>query len=801
MAEPLLSGDSRSFPPPSKKARTTKDETTQSTTPIAQTDVPPMQVNFSLCGGDSDSKTADELNARALVEELSDPAYKQLTALIGRATNLILTKSKLSPSVVGQQLIQTLVDKPPLPLRGEPTVKAISDKLALLLSNSGLHNALGRTASFREAVVRFIIPRFCSISHSEAEKLLPGYGDSRSLAIILVSPAPTLAASYASQTAKGLRAVCQTISIVFKQILKNRASSSSPISVSFEPVLPEYLVVCNAVGHSAQEGGNGTLPRSADSVISPAAVEAEVEAEVQVEEEKGDEIVEQVLVEIEKFFATAIEVAIETDGELEKYDENALYPFTGSTSDSSSSSSGASSSASSAPSSSGFGHTPAATSSSASSATSSATSISGSISTSVPTSSSSSIPKPRGTGPGHSKRLDQFGAYDALVRLLTEQMRQENPRMNSVLCSKRFMDIQANLSTRAALEAIKHLCHPSAIYRTAGAFEKLVVTLLKMMQFSIEEIAEAMEISLPVKGGLSRDQVLRAAAKLAEFVQDVRKKSRAERTSRIDRSIAATLSPDSILYAFRSAIEAVLEEKLLKFGEEKDGTRKNVVFTDEEVDHYVGDIFWKNLQLSKPLDQQEPYSLEHRDAARKAYSGWTNAVTNMKAKGSCYSKLPDDHPVKPHVNQISKEFKKVLEPTGETKGKITLSTAEIDAAVSTLSISVTVLQMRQLYQYFKGHGLSNARRGAGEHRIRITKIKVDLIQNLKSIRKAKKMSNPLPQDQVGQLYAATLAALNKFEQSSDVELSDDMKAAALGWAQDKSTGQGWNDLTLNLPQQ
>jgi hypothetical protein len=763
---------SHSNPPPSKKAK------------IEQTDAPPMQVNFSLCGGAPVSKTVDEKNAIDFVEELSDPAYKQLTALIGRATNLILTKSKLSPSVVGQQLIQTFGSNSPLPLRGEPTVKAISDNLAHILTTSGLDSFLGRTVLFREAVVRFIIPRFCSISHSEAEKLLPGYGDSRSLAIILVSPAPTLAASNASQTAKGLRAVCQTISIVFKQILKNRASSSSPIS-SFKPVLPERLVVCNAVGHSAQEGGNGTLPRSADSVISPAAVEAEVEAEVQVEEEKGDEIVEQVLVEIENAFATAIEVAIETDGELEKYDENALYPFTGSTSASSSSSSGASSSASSA----------------TSSATSISGSSSGSSSTSVPTSSSSSIPKPRGTGPGHSKRLDQFGAYDALVRLLTEQMRQENPRMNAVLCSKRFTDIQANLSTRAALEAIKHLCHPSAINRTAGAFEKLVVTLLKMMQFSIEEIAEAMEISLPVKGhGLSRDQVLRAAAKLAEFVQDVRKKSRAERTSRIDISIAATLSPDSILYAFRSAIEAVLEEQLLKFGEEKDGTRKNVVFTDEEVDHYVGDIFWKNLQLSKPPELREPYSLEHRDAARKAYSGWTNAVFNMKRKGSCSNKLPDDHPVKPYVNQISKEFKKVLVTTGATNGKLTLSTAEIDAAVSTLSLSVTVLQMKQLYQFYKGAGLHDARKGAGEHRIRITKIKVDLIKNLKNIRQAKKMSNPLPQDQVGQLYAATLAALNKFEKSSDVELSDDMKAAALGWAQDKSSGQGWNDIALNLTQ-
>jgi len=145
-----------------------------------------------------------------LLKNLSDAAFKQLTILIGRAIRLILTNSKLSPSVVGQQFIPTSVDKPSLPLRGEPTVKAMSDHLANLLSTSGLDSILGGTVGFREAVVRFIIPRYCSICHEKADKLLTGNG-SRSLAIGLVSPAQTLAASYSSQPGKLLRAVYQTI--------------------------------------------------------------------------------------------------------------------------------------------------------------------------------------------------------------------------------------------------------------------------------------------------------------------------------------------------------------------------------------------------------------------------------------------------------------------------------------------------------------------------------------------------------------------------------------------------------------
>jgi hypothetical protein len=246
-------------PSPAKKLKSSEEKGSSSDSDVPFT-APLMKVNFSLFGDEFDPKTLEEKDAHQFVLTLSDEQFSLFTKLIGRAIKSILSTHKLAPRVGAQQLISKTMTLHSLPLRGDPIIQAISRKLSALLSHNGFDINLGGpvTGTFRDAVLRVILPRVCSLSHRNAETRMTRYG-SESLAIVLVSPALTLAHSIASRTGKLLRAVCQTVSVVINLIEQNKSKSGS--SSSQQRVLPIRLLVCNGLGHCAQQGKDGILPK------------------------------------------------------------------------------------------------------------------------------------------------------------------------------------------------------------------------------------------------------------------------------------------------------------------------------------------------------------------------------------------------------------------------------------------------------------------------------------------------------------------------------------------------------------
>jgi hypothetical protein len=184
-----------------------------------------------------------------------------------------------------------------------------------------------------------------------------------------------------------------------------------------------------------------------------------------------------------------------------------------------------------------------------------------------------------------------------------------------------------------------------------------------------------------------------------------------------------------------------------------------------------------------------------------AWSGSTAAIKNMKKRGSSFNKLPESNCIKQFLSRINNVLKPLMAPSGGAdSGKTHVLPAELDHIVSTFSIEPppTVKEMSQLYQYYRGNGLKSLRRGAGDLRLRITAVNKDLVQNMVIARKGAQLSNPMTGDQVSQLYAATLQALNKHEKTSDTDLSDDMKKAVFEWAHDTLSGQGSRMLSTKL---
>jgi hypothetical protein len=747
-------------------------------------------------GEEPKAKTLLEKLVRDYVHGLSDKEYKLLTKIIRDVLNSILTSSKTSTRMGGQQtLIVTnsgglgidgegaggsTSSLPTLPLTGENTTKTVSDKFTSYLSRERIAPNFGQSdPNFQFEVIRFFLSRFSTLSKEDADTMMTDMnGDS--IAICLISPALPGFDSFQTQTGRSVSSLAHAVSVLDALFREKLSSHEIPAKR-----LPSNLLVIDIMGHCAQRGGTAAMMRieKDDGGEEYTISELNVAEEAIDVDDSTSEDEEKYLGAIISFVDKVMIVAEQTyDDEAKGKDDGDDIVTLSTTSTSSSSALGGG--GGDGPSSFGGGR--------GGSPSSFGGGRGGSPSTFGGGRGGS------GTDKDHSLRVDQNESLEASTCFMIEQLRVERPGLHAFLCSMRFAKSKANLSTTVALNAVGKLCHPCVTKSTHGQFDLLVFIVLRMIGYSAGSISKGLGLSSTTSSNtLTSSAASEADKRLQEVLASTRNSVRLEVGRNWKEAYPPCPLPSSPFYSVRLVIEKELSKYLKPNYDDGKGPSSKLPTrfeTSSGVEKIVRPV-WEQLQSANPAWQREPWSLK---LAAEAFAVWgksTSAVFRLRSRGSSVCVLTESNPLKDYKRLMTDALRQILSYRQDSSdnSKKYATPDELDVIISGIlrkyplkeGVHLTMNHIREAYQYWgpSGSGTSTARQKAGNASATMVLIQVEVRRLLFVERSGLKFTDPLSNDEESQLRAATLKALNEHNKSEvRHELPEELSDFVVDWA-------------------